>query len=998
MTDNLDPDSWAELEAAWQQAMQAGFEHYQTLDQGPVWRPCPEEVKDSFRTPVPRTGRPVAELVGLFRDRMLPYSNGNTHPGFFGWVHGGGNLYGALGEMCAALMNSNLGGRDHVAVYVERQVLQWCRQLFNFPASSSGILTTGTAMATLLALAVARQRAAGDEVKAKGLTSMTAPLVGYASEQSHNSVLKAFQLLGLGGEHLRAVPVNDDFTMDTEALAEQIRTDRQNGLTPFCAIATAGTVNTGAIDDLVAIQEICTREQLWLHIDAAFGGTAILLEEYQEALAGISRADSVAFDFHKWFQVPYSVGGLLVRDGDLHQATFSERKEYLAPATLGLAGGAPWFCEFGPELSRSFLALKVWFTFQGLGTERLAAVVRKHCRLADELAQRIDAEPQLERLAPVSLNIVCFRYRADDPSIGDALNRAIVTQLHLRGLAAPSSTTLNGRAAIRVAIVNHRTEAKQLNDLLDAVLKLGRLFDTTLKPLMKTTRWYLAEGGDTRLELDQETGFNRYGSLPYPRDEAITFSASTATSVSSQAYAEAEQCRQRLLHDCALAGSLAPLRRYSQELADTIATTFGFHDLEADLHLSPSGTDSQMQAVAAIVATKPDEQWTSIVCGSDETGSGTELAVTGRHFDETTCLGVEAEKGGRLEGMPEVAFLGVPFRGEDGELHTLDHVDAMIWQAVSETVEAGRRVILHAMDQSRMGSWAPSPPMLNRIRRHFGEAVQVIVDACQLRLDAEDLRDHLEKGDILLLTGSKFFTGPTFSGVAVFPQSFTQRLDCPRHSLPRGLADYIPHADLGSWQECLPEAQHPPNTGMYLRWQAALEEARRYYLVPKEQRLQGLGRFCEEVMGRITAHPLLELLVEPSHPCFARTDMLGDELSIRRTIFPFLVRHHDGSYLTPEEARTLYEKLNCDIGDEPGIPAAEKELAAKCCHIGQPTEIPGKKTAALRISAGARIISQCWQDGDGNMAKIEEELEQISTILDKISLCVDTPDPLVSQS
>lgn len=988
MTDDLDPESWPELEQAWQQAMQAGFDHYRSLEQGPVWRACPEAIKASFNTPLPRQAQPLKTLVQQFRQQMLPYGNGNTHPGFFGWVHGGGNLYGALGEMCAALLNSNLGGRDHVAVYIERQVLQWCRELFAFPASSSGILTTGTSMATLLALAVARQQAAGDEVKEQGLQNRTSPLVGYASAQSHSSILKAFQLLGLGGQALRPVPVRDDFRMDTEALAAQIDHDRRAGCQPFCVIATAGTVNTGAIDDLTAIKAICQQQHLWLHIDAAFGGTAVLLEEYQAALAGINQADSLAFDFHKWFQVPYSVGALLVKDGQLHQATFSERKEYLAPEALGLAGGAPWFCDFGPELSRGFLALKVWFTFQGLGTERLAAVVRKHCALAQNLARRIDGEAQLERLAPVPLNIVCFRYHAADPDILEALNRAIVTQLHLRGIAAPSTTTLDGRTAIRVAIVNHRTTGKHLDAMLDAVLELGRQFATTLKPLLKPTHWHLVKGGDNRLRLDRETGFNRYGSLPYPREEAITFSASTATSVSSQAYAEAEQYRQQLLHDCAQAASLAPLRERSRQLADAIAATFGLQELSPDLHLSPSGTDSQLQGVAAITTAMPGK-WTSIVCGSDETGSGTPLAVTGKHFDDITCLGVEVAKGQPLAGMPGVGFQGIPLRDGQGELLDLAQIDELVWQAVSATIAAGGRVILHAMDQSRLGSWAPSPPMLERIRRRFGEAVQVMVDACQLRLDAEDLRDHLEKGDILLLTGSKFFTGPTFSGVAVFPQAFAQRLDCVRRPLPRGLAAYIPQADLGRWQDCLPDAGQTPNIGMYLRWQAALEEARRYYLVPKKQRLEGLERFCQEVMARISAHPLLEPLIEPSHPCFARTDMHGDELSIRRTIFPFLVRHRDGRYLTPAEARTLYEKLNYDIRDEPGIPAAARDLATRCCHIGQPTEIAGKKTAALRISAGARIISRCWQEGNGDMTGIEAELAQISTILAKISLCVD---------
>ena len=187
---NLDPSDWSELDAAFRQALQTGVAHYQTLDDQPVWRPAPEAVKAAFRTPLPREPQPLEGLVDRFRDQLLPYGNGNIHPSFFGWVHGGGNLYGALGELCAALLNSNLGGRDHLGHHVEHQVLQWCRELFGYPSNSSGLLTSGTSMATLIALAVARQHAVGPSMKTQGLQGREAPLVGYCSAQSHNSVLK----------------------------------------------------------------------------------------------------------------------------------------------------------------------------------------------------------------------------------------------------------------------------------------------------------------------------------------------------------------------------------------------------------------------------------------------------------------------------------------------------------------------------------------------------------------------------------------------------------------------------------------------------------------------------------------------------------------------------------------------------------------------------------------------------------------------------------------
>ncbi|WP_040242526.1 pyridoxal phosphate-dependent decarboxylase family protein [Chromohalobacter japonicus] len=998
MTDvcNLDPSDWDELETAFRQALQAGVAHYQDLDQQPVWRPAPEAVKAAFRSSLPRQPQPLEALVGRFRDQLLPYGNGNLHPSFFGWVHGGGNLYGALGELCAALLNSNLGGRDHLGHHVEHQVLQWCRELFGYPSNSSGLLTSGTSMATLIALAVARQHAVGVSMKTQGLQGREAALVGYCSAQSHNSVVKAFQLLGLGSDALRAVPVKDDFTLDTQALTEQIAVDRAAGVLPFCVVATVGTVNTGAIDDLATIQALCERENLWLHVDAAFGGAVALLEEYRDALVALEKADSLAFDFHKWFQVPYSVGGLLIADAAAHQATFSERKEYLATDALGLAGGAPWFCDFGPELSRGFLALKVWFTFQGLGSDRLTEVVRKHCRLARETATRIDTTPELERLAPVPMNVVCFRYLPthlrDNPGAQaaylDALNKVIVTQLQLQGLAAPSTTTLNGRLAIRVAIVNHRTESVHMHDLVDHVLTLGKDIDTDFASLLKPTHWHLMQGGDARLLVDPDSGLNRYGCAPSPRDEAFTFASSTATSISTQAYAAAEHYRQRLLHDCVQARSLAPLTEHCRQLEHAIADIFGLSDLFPDVHLSPSGTDAQLQAVAAVTTAMPDD-WVSIVCGSDETGSGTPFSVTGKHFDATTCLGRSVTKGERLAGMPHIDFQGIPFRNEAGELLSLSALDDAIERAVNERIAHGQRVILHAMDQSKFGCWAPSPGVLERLRLTHGDRLQVIIDACQLRLDAEDRRDHLENGDILLLTGSKFFTGPPFSGVGVFPQALMQRLRDSGRTLPVGLDAYLSRAELGTWCPLLPTAQSLPAIGMSLRWYAALSEAKRYYLVPKEQRIEGLECFCDQVMAMLVDHPYLELLFDRDDPWFVRTEMNGDELSIRRTIIPFLIRHPDGRYLSMEEVRVLYEQLNEDITGSPDIPAGREALAAQCCHIGQPVKIAGKQTSALRISAGARIISDCWHEGEGEgIGHIDQELHQVKLTLDKLALCV----------
>jgi glutamate/tyrosine decarboxylase-like PLP-dependent enzyme len=253
-------------------------------------------------------------------------------------------------------------------------------------------------------------------------------------------------------------------------LRAAIARDRDAGLAPFLVVASAGTVDIGAIDDLAAVASLCREEGLWFHVDGAYGALAILSPELAPRLTGIEQADSIALDFHKWGQVPYDAGFLLVRDGERHRDAFAAPAAYLRRETRGLAAGTEWPCDLGPDLSRGFRALKTWFTLKTFGTDKLGAVVARTCRLAKRLEARILAEPRLELLAPVNLNIVCFRYRADD---ADLVNGEIVADIQESGIAAPSTTVLDGRLAIRAAIVNHRTEERDIDALIAAVLRFG---------------------------------------------------------------------------------------------------------------------------------------------------------------------------------------------------------------------------------------------------------------------------------------------------------------------------------------------------------------------------------------------------------------------------------------------------------------------------------------------------------------------------------------------
>jgi glutamate/tyrosine decarboxylase-like PLP-dependent enzyme len=277
-------------------------------------------------------------------------------------------------------------------------------------------------------------------------------------------------LSGLGSAALHVIPTDDRHQIDIDALNLAIVQDRIAGLTPFLLVGTAGAVDTGAIDDLAMLAGIARREKIWFHVDGAIGALAIMAPDIAPRLAGIQQADSIALDFHKWGQVPYDAGFILVRDGAQHRDTFASPAAYLRRETRGLAAGSQWPCDFGPDLSRGFRALKTWFTLKVYGTDALGAMISRSCELARYLEIKVATSKELELLAPVSLNIVCFRYRGDD---ADRRNARIVADLHESGIAAPSTTMIGGRLAIRAALVNHRTEPRDIDALLKAVLKFG---------------------------------------------------------------------------------------------------------------------------------------------------------------------------------------------------------------------------------------------------------------------------------------------------------------------------------------------------------------------------------------------------------------------------------------------------------------------------------------------------------------------------------------------
>lgn len=479
--DPAEPADWQALRQQGHRMLDDMFDHLAAIRSRPVWQQIPDEVRTPFRQSLPREPAALDETHRLFMENILPYTALNAHPGFMGWVQGGGTPVGMLAEMLAAGLNANTGGRDQIPLEVEKQIVRWMSELFSFPASASGLFVTGSSTANLLGLLVARRRLLGPEVRERGVLAMERKLTAYTSVAAHGCIVKAMDVAGLGSDMLRRIPAAADGAMDIDALRRSIAQDRSAGLSPFLIVGTAGTVDIGAIDDLSTLADIARDEALFFHVDGAYGALGMLAADIAPRLRGIERADSIAFDFHKWLQVPYDAGFILVRDGDLHMATFAaQEKTYLSRAARGLAAGSPWPCDFGPDLSRGFRALKTWFTIRTYGTKKLGAMIAGTCQLAQYLQQRIEALPALELLTPAYLNIVCFRLRCegegsgnDDGDDADALNQALLYAIQESGIVAPSSTRIDGRLAIRAAIFNHRTTRADIDALLEVTLRLG---------------------------------------------------------------------------------------------------------------------------------------------------------------------------------------------------------------------------------------------------------------------------------------------------------------------------------------------------------------------------------------------------------------------------------------------------------------------------------------------------------------------------------------------
>ncbi len=474
---SLDPTDWNETRAVGRAMVDDILTWLETVRERPVWTSVPADAKARLDEAVPRAGAPLAEVYAAFKRDVLPYPTGNIHPRFWGWVMGTGTTTGALAEMLAAAMNPHLAGYDQSAAIIERQVLDWLKELVDFPKDASGVLVSGGTAANVEGLTAARVARCSFDIREEGLRAGP-PLTLYASSETHGWITQACETMGMGRQALRSIAVDDDYRIDVAACRARIAADIAAGCRPFAIVGNAGTVNTGAVDDLVALRALADDFDLWFHIDGAFGALAAWSDS-RALVAGQERADSLAFDLHKWGYMPYEVGVILTRDPGAQLATYkpggAAKPAYLRSAEGGISVDTTYFADRGMQLSRGFRALKVWMSMKEQGVDRIGNAIQTNIDQARRLGVMVEAHPDLQLLAPVAMNIVCFRYAPSGLAADtlNSLNEAILIALQARGIAVPSQTVLHDRFAIRVCITNHRSQDHDFDALVDAVVKIG---------------------------------------------------------------------------------------------------------------------------------------------------------------------------------------------------------------------------------------------------------------------------------------------------------------------------------------------------------------------------------------------------------------------------------------------------------------------------------------------------------------------------------------------
>lgn len=544
-------------------------------------------------------------------------------------------------------------------------------------------------------------------------------------------------------------------------------------------------------------------------------------------------------------------------------------------------------------------------------------------------------------------------------------------------------------------LLNH-TELKALHGLNNTNKIFKKTWKTIVKNLAKPTEYLLMDGGDLRLNIDEIDLLNKYGCRPFPRPDAFTFSSSTATSVSNFAFDKTDKVRSILIRNSLKNGFRNATIEFSELLKNNLKKIFKLNE-ESEIIFSPSGTDSSLQ-IAAITQIFSDREITHVLVASDETGSGVPSALKGCHFENTTALNFPVKKGDKIEGFRDVDLIKIPFRDENGSLKSSKQLDEEVYDAIYKTNEQGRHIVLHTMDQSKLGYQSPSDELIKRLDTLSKLSIQIVVDASQLRLDPKDIQNYLNKGYIVTITGSKYFTGPPYSGALLLPKSVSKVILSVKNSLPAGLTQYYNHSDWPISWFCSNDLSDGYNYGSYTRWNAAIVEMDRYYKTPILYRNMGIEMFCNFVEDSIKEASFLE----PIYDNETKTNSYNsEEFGIRniRTIFPFFILKNN-EVLSIDKVKKLYTLLNSDLSDQfEDSPLEIIRLAAQKCHIGQAVNVKygnDIESAVLRISLGARVISDSWVNRDISLffRNIEAQMSQITIIIKKIELILTNPELL----
>jgi aromatic-L-amino-acid/L-tryptophan decarboxylase len=455
---------------------------------------------------LPETGVDFDQLLDLFREAILPLNRHNGHPRFFGYVASPGTAVASIADMLASALNANVTSwrSAPASAEVERLAIDWIKQILGFPADAAGLFVSGGSMANFSALAAARSVKAPRRASVDGLNSLGQAMRIYMSEEGHHSITKAASLLGIGSGNVRMVRLDDRFRIDVDDLRQKIEEDLRDGHLPFCVVANAGTVSTGAFDPLAEVAQVARHHNLWLHVDASYGGFAVMAQSARHLFERIEEADSISLDPHKWLYLPIDCGCVLYKDGAAARAAFSHTAEYTRVLERD-PDEAFAFWDYGPELSRRFRALKVWMMFKHVGTRALGQAIERNMACARYFAALVKASEDFQMLAPVELSIFCFRYvprdlkhelerESDEQERGeqerggrakainrelDDLNERVMTELQREGDAYLSNARVRGRFSLRGCVLNYRTTERDMEILLEDVRRVAE----RLKPV-----------------------------------------------------------------------------------------------------------------------------------------------------------------------------------------------------------------------------------------------------------------------------------------------------------------------------------------------------------------------------------------------------------------------------------------------------------------------------------------------------------------------------------